>query len=50
MAKIKGISFSNEYQTEYQYIMSIKDASKYVCTLIRRDLEQKNKTIKKDSR
>lgn len=50
-AKSKGISFSKRYQKEYEYVMSIKDASKYICELIRKDLErQKNKTIGNDSR
>lgn len=49
-AKVKGISFSEDYKEEYDYVMSIKGASKYICELIRKDLRQKNKTInKKDS-
>lgn len=48
-SRIKGISFSKEYQAEYEYVMKIKDASKYICELIRKDLLQKNKTIGKDS-
>lgn len=44
-SKIKGISFSKEYLKEYEYVMSIKDASKYICELIRIDLDKKNRTI-----
>ena len=49
-AKIKGLSFTKEYRREYEYLMKIKNASKYVCELIRRDLnlkEYKRKKIKK---
>lgn len=49
-AKVKGISFAPKYKREYTYVMGIKDASKYICELIKNDLdEQKNKTINKDS-
>lgn len=49
-AKVKGISFAPKYKREYTYVMGIKDASKYICELIKNDLdEQKNKTTNKDS-
>lgn len=49
-AKSKGISFSKDYKKEYEYVMGIKGASRYICELIRKDLEgQKNKTIANDS-
>ena len=44
MAKIKGISFSQEYEEEYEYVMGIKGASAYICELIRKDLNSKKKT------
>lgn len=48
-SKTKGISFSKDYEKEYEYVMKIKDASKYICELIRADLRQKNKTTETDS-
>lgn len=39
-AKTKGISFSTNYEREYAYIMKIKDASKYICELIKKDLDE----------
>lgn len=49
-AKTKGFSFTEKYEREYNYVMSIKDASKYVCELIKKDLDnKKNKTICNDS-
>lgn len=39
-AKTKGISFSPNYVREYTYIMKIKDASKYICELIKNDLDE----------
>lgn len=39
-AKTKGVSFSPKYEREYTYIMKIKDASKYICELIKKDLDE----------
>lgn len=47
--KTKGVSFSKEYEFEYRYVTKIKDASKYICELIRKDIMQKNKTTNNDS-
>lgn len=48
--KTKGISFSPQYEREYNYVMEIKNASKYICELIKKDLDfKKNKTINNDS-
>lgn len=48
-SKTKGISFSKDYEKEYEYVMKIKDASKYICELIKTDLKKKNKTTEYDS-
>lgn len=48
--KTKGISFAPQYEREYNYVMEIKNASKYICELIKKDLDfKKNKTINNDS-
>lgn len=38
MSKIKSISFTSEYLAEYEHFMSVPNRSKYVCELIRKDL------------
>lgn len=48
--KTKGFSFAPQYEREYNYVMEIKNASKYICELIKKDLDsKKNKTINNDS-
>ena len=48
--KTKGISFAPQYEREYNYVMEINNASKYICELIKKDLDfKKNKTINNDS-
>lgn len=48
--KTKGFSFAPQYEREYNYVMEIKNASKYICELIKKDLDsKKNKTINIDS-
>lgn len=42
---IKSISFTDEYKEEYEYVMSIKNASKYVCELIRNDMKSKEDDV-----
>lgn len=39
--KVKSISFVEKYEREYQYLMKIKNASQYVCELIKKDLDKK---------
>lgn len=35
---VKSISFTDEYRQEYLHLCSQKNASKYICDLIRRDM------------
>ena len=44
-AKTKGVSFSSKYKREYIYIMKIKDASKYICELIKKDLDENKEKL-----
>jgi hypothetical protein len=37
----KTISFPSEYEKEYQYLVKQDNASRYVCKLIREDMEGK---------
>lgn len=41
-SRTRSISFTSEYEKEYEYFLSIPNRSKYVCELIRRDMETKN--------
>lgn len=46
-AKTKTISFTEKYKREYNYISSIRNASEYVCELIKKDLDSKDRSIEK---
>lgn len=41
-SKTKTFSFREEYFPELDYLNSIKNASEYICELVRRDLSDKN--------
>ena len=44
--KVKSLSFTKKYEREFQYLMKIKNASQYVCELIKKDLDKKENTKK----
>ena len=42
---IKSISFTDEYKREYEYIVTLPNASRYICELIRSDLDSKRSDL-----
>lgn len=42
---IKSISFTDEYKDEYEYVMNMKNASRYICELIRNDMRSKESDV-----
>lgn len=40
MLKVKSFSFKEEYFKEYWYVFNMKNASEYVCELIRADMKK----------
>lgn len=43
--RIKSISFTDEYIAEYEYVSGLKNASKYICDLIREDIKSKGDDV-----
>lgn len=49
MTVVKSFSFTSQYEKELEYFLSIPNKSKYICDLIRKDMEgSQNKVIVKD--